>query len=87
MAGSDFEKAKSYFLEGAFHAENENWEQAEVAFKASQNIAKPAKPSKAAQSLPEPPKNLQYLSKPHKAAQSLNEQGQMESEWKNMRLL
>ena len=38
MAGSDFEKAKSYFLEGAFHAENENWEQAEVAFKASQNI-------------------------------------------------
>ena len=38
MLISDFEKAKSYFLEGIFHAENEKWEQAEAAFKASQEI-------------------------------------------------
>lgn len=38
MASSDFEKAKSYFLEGVFHAENENWGQAEVSFKASHDI-------------------------------------------------
>ena len=38
MPISDFEKAKSYFLEGIFHAENEKWEQAEAAFKASQEI-------------------------------------------------
>ena len=38
MPISDFEKAKSYFLEGVFHAENEKWEQAEAAFKASQEI-------------------------------------------------
>ncbi len=38
MAISDFEKAKSYFLEGVFHSKNENWEQAEVAFKISQEI-------------------------------------------------